>query len=113
MASGKRIVEGLKAAVSFAKGDTSKGRLARFNVPDDVDVKAIRQKLGLSQKAFALQFGFSLGTLRHWEQGDRHPEGSARVLLTLIGHNPEVVQKTMNAVAQRKAMPVKRVANAR
>ena len=73
MASGKRIIDGLKAAVSFSKGDAKEGKLTRFNVPDDVNVKAIRQKLGLSQKEFAILFGFSLGTIRHWEQGDRRP----------------------------------------
>jgi putative transcriptional regulator len=106
MANGKRIVEGLRSAVAYAKGNKGKGRATRFNVPDDVDVKAIRERSGLSQKEFAMRFGFSLGTLRHWEQGDRRPEGSARVLLTVIAHNPRIVEETIMAVSSRKAVAV-------
>ena len=31
-------------------------------------IKAIRQRLGLTQKAYATQLGVSLGNLKHWEQ---------------------------------------------
>ena len=53
-------------------------------VPPPVDVKNIREKTGLSQKAFAESYGFSPSAVRNWEQGIRVPEGPARVLLTLI-----------------------------
>ena len=57
------------------------------------------QRLGLTQKEFALKFGFSVGTLRHWEQGQRMPEGPARVLLTIIDHDPVAVEKALEAAA--------------
>lgn len=106
MANGKKIVDGLRSAIAYAKGNTEKGYSTRFNVPDDVDVKAIREQAGLSQKEFAMRFGFSLGTLRHWEQGDRRPQGTARVLLTVIAHNPDLVKETMMAASDRKAVAV-------
>ena len=44
------------------------------------DVKAIREKVGMKQTEFAASFGISLGTLRHWERGDRKPRGPALAL---------------------------------
>jgi putative transcriptional regulator len=50
---------------------------------------AIRLKLGLSQREFALRFRFILENIRNWEQGHRGPEGSARTLLTIADKEPE------------------------
>lgn len=107
MARRHKIVEGLRSAISYANGDSSKGRATRFKVPENVDVKSIREGLGLSQSEFALRFGFSLGTLRHWEQGWRHPDGPARVLLTVIARNPTLVTQALDEVADvREAIAV-------
>ena len=35
----------------------------------DYNMKELRKLLGLSQKDFALKFGFNLRTLQQWEQG--------------------------------------------
>jgi len=102
MAKRNKIVEGLRDAISYAKGDTTAGGVTRFQVPQRVDVRAIRERLGLSQGEFALRFGFSLGTLRHWEQGRRHPEGSARVLLTIINRAPDLVEQAISDVARQQ-----------
>jgi putative transcriptional regulator len=67
------IRKGLDEAIEYAKGGTSK-RAYRVHVPEHVDVKAIRTKLRMTQQAFAARFGFSINTLRHWEQGKREPE---------------------------------------
>ena len=69
MANGNKIVRGLREAVSFTEGNAKGARVTKVNVPDNIDVRALRERLGLSQTEFALRFGFSLGTLRHWEQG--------------------------------------------
>ncbi len=42
---------------------------------EEIDVKAIRAKLDMTQEEFAGRFGFSINTLRDWEQGRRVPEG--------------------------------------
>ena len=55
------------------------------------DVKAVRAKVGMTQRQFAASLGISLGTLRHWEQGDRQPHGPARVLLNVLNRRPEAV----------------------
>lgn len=51
------------------------------------DVKSIRAKPGLSQEQFAARFGFSVETLRNYEQGHRRPTGPASVLLRVIASN--------------------------
>lgn len=35
----------------------------------DCNMKELRELLGLTQKEFALKFGFNLRTLQQWEQG--------------------------------------------
>ena len=88
------IRKGLEEAVAYAKGrGTKKGY--RVHVPEHIDVKAIRTKLGLTQQVFAGRFGFSINTLRHWEQGKRQPEGPTRAYLLVIERAPHAVQKAL------------------
>lgn len=61
------------------------------------DVRRVRQKLGLSQAGFARAFRLSLGTVRDWEQGRFSPEAPARVLLTVIEHEPAAVRRALKA----------------
>jgi putative transcriptional regulator len=88
------IRKGLKQAIRYAKGRAPKSGY-RVHVPTTVDVRAIRTKLKLTQRAFAHQFGFSVNTLRHWEQGTRQPEGATRAYLLVIDRAPDVVQKAL------------------
>jgi len=87
------IRRGLEQAVTYAQGQAKKGY--RVHVPAHVDVKAIRTKLGMTQQAFAARFGFSINTLRHWEQGKREPEGPTRAYLLVIDRAPHAVQKAL------------------
>lgn len=48
--------------------------------------------MGMSQRHFAGIFGLSVGTLRHWEVGNRRPAGTALVLLHVIAINPRAVR---------------------
>lgn len=57
----------------------------------EVDIKKLRKSLDLSQDAFAKKFGFNLGTLRHWEQGNRHPDRAASILLAIVTKFPDIV----------------------
>jgi len=38
-----------------------------------MEIKELRQSLGLSQSEFAKEFGFSVRTLQKWEQGAAQP----------------------------------------
>lgn len=90
------IRRGLEEAVSYAKGQTA-AKAYRVHVPEVIDVKAIRVKLGMTQEEFAGRFGFSVNTLRHWEQGLRQPEGATRAYLLVIDRAPKAVQKALRA----------------
>lgn len=67
----------------------------RIRVPAEVDVKAVRRRMGLTQAAFAARFGFTLSAVREWEQWRRRPEASARVLLKVIEREPEAVERAL------------------
>lgn len=82
----------LAAALTEVLGDvTGVAPLPRrvIDVPDIVDVKAIRKRLGMSQRVFAETFGLKVASLRNWEQGRTEPEGPAKVLLTIINRKPK------------------------
>ena len=87
-----KIEKSLKDSIDFAQG---KDIGARVYTPFRVDVKKIRKDLGMTQQQFAAAFGIGLGTLRHWERGDRQPRGAALVLLNLLEKNPEVVLRLL------------------
>lgn len=88
-----KIMAGLEDAIAHAGGDKSRGVM--HAIPD-VDVRAVRKKLGLSQDKFALRFGIPTATLRNWEQGHRKPEGTARILLAIIGRYPKMVERVLS-----------------
>jgi putative transcriptional regulator len=94
--AGNRILRSVRRARVYARGESADGFIA--HVLEDVDVKAIRTKLHLSQAAFALRFGFSEAAVRDWEQHRRQPEQAARVLLLVIAHNPAAVTEALAAV---------------
>ncbi len=72
------IKRGLDEAITHSKGKQTEVRVFK---PVDIDVKVVREQTGLTQTHFAAAFGISVKTLRHWEQGDRKPQGPALVLL--------------------------------
>jgi putative transcriptional regulator len=96
--AGKKIVAGAQQALAFARGET-KGFIV--HVPEDVDVKAIRAGLKLTQKQFAERFGFELAAIRNWEQNRRRPEGPARALLRVIEREPDAVRRALDPARER------------
>ncbi len=91
------IRRGLEEALAYAQG-TADARRYRVHVPRDIDVKAIRAKLAMTREEFAGRFGFSINTLRHWEQGRRVPEGPTRAYLLVIDRDPKAVQKALGVI---------------
>ena len=87
------IKRGLEEAVAHQKGKKTGIRLF---TPEKVDVKQVRERTGLTQVQFAATFGISLGTLRHWERGDRKPHGPALVLLNAVAKEPGTVLRILS-----------------
>lgn len=81
----------------FPKGDRVGENEEGFvvHVPQEVDVRAIRQALGLTREQFAARFGFAKAAVQDWEQRRRQPKRSDRVLLEMIEHEPEAVRRAL------------------
>lgn len=87
------IKQGLDEALAFSKAKIGKAVVHEFS---PVDVKNIRANVGMSQNEFASAFGISVSTLRHWERGDRTPQGPALVLLNVVSKEPKAVLKALS-----------------
>jgi putative transcriptional regulator len=92
-----KIIAGLEDAVQYARGDRTRGKAYRIAIAHPVNVRAIREKLGLSQTEFAAKFGFPLATLRGWEQGRREPSLASRNYLLVIDKQPRAVEAALAA----------------
>ncbi len=80
---GQEILDGIRAI--------KRGEGIRKKVETTPDVRAIRERMNLSQQAFAALLGVSPRTLQDWEQGRRKPRGPASSLLRVAYHHPEAL----------------------
>ena len=80
---GQELLDGIAAI--------KKGSGKRTTVLLPSNVKSIREKIGLSQSAFAGLLGVSVRTLQEWEQGRRTPKGPAQALLRVADRHPEAL----------------------
>lgn len=87
------LVQSLKEAQAIAKGDLAPSR--RFE-RHPLDVKAMREQIGLSQNEFARLLRVSVRTLQNWEQERRHPTGPALALLKIVATAPELAIQSLN-----------------
>ncbi len=101
----EQMMDGLNDVEAFLAG---KQEGFKAHVPQEVDVKAIRNRLGMTQARFSNTFGFSLDAIKHWEGGRRNPEAPARTLLTVIDKNPAAVLTALNPAAYAAAVGSKR-----
>ena len=92
----EQMMNGLNDVEAFLAGEQEG---FKTHVPQEVDVKAIRNRLGMTQAKFSNTFGFSLDAIKHWEGGRRTPEAPARTLLTVIDRNPAAVLTALNPAA--------------
>ena len=89
----ERIKQGLNEAIGHAKGKQAGVKMWR---PAAVNVAEVRGRLGFTQAQFAARFGVSVATLRHWERGDRSPQGPALLLLNLFDRDPKGVLRALS-----------------
>ena len=82
------LLESMREGGEILRGERKPSR--QFVVEKKEDVQLVRQTFNLSQDTFAKFMGVSVGTLRNWEQGRRHPTGAARVLLRIAIRQPKL-----------------------
>lgn len=92
---GESIVRGLEEGLAHLRGEI-RLRKRTIHVPDDVDVRAVREKSGLSQSQFADRYGFNPRTIQEWEQGRARPDSAVRAYLTVIARDPGAVEKALS-----------------
>jgi putative transcriptional regulator len=90
----------LNDAIAIARGEA---KPARLHVPAELDVKAIRKRVGLSQETFAYSYGFTVEQIRAWEQGRSRPLGGVRAYLMLIELDHESVSRILESTRSKKA----------
>jgi len=60
-------------------------------------VKAVREKIGLTQVEFAKLMRVSIKTLQNWEQQHRTPSGAAAALIKIVSTAPDVAIKSLHS----------------
>jgi len=83
---GDELIDSLSEALAHAQGKETGASVHIVEVPD---VKAIRERLGLSQQEFARAYRIPLATLQGWEQGRRQPDATAAAYLSVISSLPK------------------------
>ncbi len=87
---GLTLEQGAKEILAHVKGE-ARLPTRRLVLPDEVDVKRIRTKAGMSQREFASAFCINPRTLQEWEQGRRKPDATTRAYLAVIAKDREAV----------------------
>ena len=90
---GRHLIEAANQILDHVTG--RKPLTGGYYLPGPVDVKAIRNKTGMSQTAFAATFALNRRTLQDWEQGKAVPDGAVRAYLTVIERNPKAVREAL------------------
>jgi len=88
------IVSGTNEAIAYANG-TADRKAYKVHIPEQIDVKALRKGLKMSQAAFAACFGFSAARIRDWEQERSAPDPALRAYLMVIKSRPEIVEEVL------------------
>lgn len=86
------VVEDMRAVI---RDLAEVGVAAKVYEPTAVNVRKLRTELGLSQDAFAIQYGLDVATVRNWEQRRSTPDRAARSYLQTIARNPKAVRASL------------------
>jgi putative transcriptional regulator len=95
----EKIKEGLDEALTIARGET---KPANLYITSEIDVRAIRIKLNLSQEDFATQYGFTVNQIRDWEQNRSRPLGGVRAYLLIINRDAKSVLKLLQEASAKQ-----------
>ena len=109
---GEGILRGLEQALAFIEGTADDSQYV-VHIPPEIDIKAIRGRLGMTQQEFAKRFDFNINTLRHWEQGQtRSRRDGARLSAGDRPRNPRPCKRLCASperdgplVSRRTALP--------
>lgn len=113
------LLEGVQACVEHYHGlrPDSDFRITVLPKPPEPmraeEVSALRERIGVSQRVFAMTLNVSIKTVQAWESGARIADGGNLALLRLAERHPEVVFEWMHAREREKPKPAKKPRRAR
>ena len=88
------LLQRLKEAKAISHG---KAKASRSFKVESTDVKAVRERVGLTQDEFAKLMRVSIKTLQNWEQKRRQPTGPAAALLKIVSVEPKLALRALHA----------------
>jgi len=91
---GREVEEALGEVLAHLRGEVD----LPCRIVDDPSaqrIRALRKRMKLSRQRFADRFGLDPRAVQDWEQGRRVPDRAARVLLTVIEHDPDAVERAL------------------
>ncbi len=62
----------------------------------NVNVRALRERLGLTQEEFARRYRVPLRSVQEWEQGRKHPAPGTMTLLLAISRKPKALADALS-----------------
>lgn len=92
---GDDLIASMSEALAHARGESVPGTVVHEEDVDNIDPKAIRLRLRLTQERMAQVMGTSVSGYRKWEQQQRSPSGAARTLLRVMAKEPEAVLRAL------------------
>jgi len=91
---GKRLIQSAKEARKIVRGEAD-AKSYKMHIPAEIDVRAVRVRLKMTQEEFAVRYGLTLARVRDWEQGRSSPDSAARAYLTVIEREPKAVARAL------------------
>ncbi len=91
---GYSLVNGLQEVIDWKKGKITLKTVDVLSFDPD-QIKAIRKSVSKSSREFSSRFKIPVRTLEGWEQGRRHPDPAACVLLKVIEKNAKAVEEAL------------------
>ena len=89
---GSDLIEDMKLVLAHRRGKLELEQVW----PKPIDVKAIRERVKMSQAEFSRAYRISKRALQEWEQGGRQPDSAARAYLTVIAKEPAIVRRALS-----------------
>jgi Predicted transcriptional regulator len=91
------LIEGMDALADAKQGKrTLRTHVVEFRPPPTItprEVIRVRMNLKLSRALFAVYLRTNVRTLENWEQGRAKPNAQAVLLINLVKHYPDTVQR--------------------
>jgi putative transcriptional regulator len=85
---------------SLVRGLLGAGITVSTFANDDVDVRALRERLGMTREQFALRYNLSIESVTKWEIEERKPDRAANNYLRVIASDPDIAARSQEEILQ-------------